>query len=92
MLLIPGDWDIYEHLYNTTRFTEIDAIAFRDHPNLAQTYIPHNAVNTPVTMKSDDGLYLSFHEAALTDYAGMTLKIDANAMKMTSCLVGSRKH
>jgi glucan 1,4-alpha-glucosidase len=86
---IPGDWDIYEHLYNTTRFTEIDAIAFRDHPNLAQTYIPHNAVNTPVTMKSDDGLYLSFHEAALTDYAGMTLKIDANAMKMTSCLVGS---
>lgn len=28
----PGDWDIYEHLYNTTRFSEIDAIAKRNHP------------------------------------------------------------
>ena len=23
----PGDWDIYEHLYNTTKFSEIDAIS-----------------------------------------------------------------
>ncbi|MGK7370838.1 MAG: glycoside hydrolase family 97 N-terminal domain-containing protein, partial [Candidatus Halalkalibacterium sp. M3_1C_030] len=49
---IPGDWDIYEHLYNTTKFSEIDAISKRDHPNLAQTYIPENAVNTPVTMRT----------------------------------------
>lgn len=32
------------------------------------------AVNTPVTMKTRDNLYLSVHEANLTDYAGMTLK------------------
>jgi hypothetical protein len=31
------------------------------------------AVNTPVTMKTADGLYISIHEANLTDYAGMTL-------------------
>ena len=31
-------------------------------------------VHTPCTMKTDDGLYLSFHEAALTDYASMTLE------------------
>lgn len=29
--------------------------------------------NTPVTMRTDDGLYLSIHEANLTDYAGMTV-------------------
>ena len=29
--------------------------------------------NTPVTMATSDGLYLSVHEANLTDYAGMTL-------------------
>lgn len=86
---IPGDWDIYEHLYNTTRFSEIDAISKRDHPNLVQTYIPENAVNTPVTMKTDDGLYLSFHEADLTDYAGMTLKADTVNLAMQSKLVGS---
>ena len=86
---IPGDWDIYEHLYNTTRFTEIDATSKRDHPNLAQTYIPENAVNTPVTMRTDDGLHLSFHEAALYDYAGMTLKVDADNLQWVSELVGA---
>ncbi len=86
---IPGDWDIYEHLYNTTKFSEIDAISKRDHPNLAATYIPENAVNTPVTMVSESGLHLSFHEANLTDYAGMTLKIDGKNLSMTSDLVNS---
>ncbi len=86
---IPGDWDIYEHLYNTTPFSGIDAISKRDHPNLAQTYIPENAVNTPVTMKTAEGLYLSFHEANLTNYSGMTLKVDNDTYKMTSELVGS---
>jgi len=87
---IPGDWDIYEHLYSQTRFTEIDALAYRDHPNLAQTYIPVNAVSTPVTMKTDDGLYLSFHEAALMDYAAITLEVDHANLLLTTNLVGSK--
>jgi|GEM_PF-21655 len=32
------------------------------------------AANTPITMKTSGGLYLSVHEANLTDYSGMTLK------------------
>jgi hypothetical protein len=86
---IPGDWDIYEHVYNTSRFSEIDATSKRNHPNLGQTYIPENAVNTPVTMRTAEGLHLSFHEANLTDYAGMTLKVDKDKLSMTSELVGS---
>ncbi len=86
---IPGDWDIYEHLYSTTKFSEIDALSKRGHESLAQTYIPENAVNTPVTMKTDEGLYLSFHEANLTDYAGMTLKVDKDNLMFESELVGS---
>ncbi|MDD3721052.1 MAG: glycoside hydrolase family 97 protein [Lutibacter sp.] len=88
---IPGDWDIYEHLYNTSKFTEIDALSKANHPDLAQTYIPENAVNTPVTMKTDEGLYLSFHEAALVDYSDMTLKIDKENLAMNSELVGSER-
>ncbi len=86
---IPGDWDIYEHLYNETSFSEIDALSKRNHPNLGQTYIPQNAVNTPVTQKSKEGYYLSFHEANLTNYPGMTLKVDAENQKWVSELVGS---
>lgn len=86
---IPGDWDIYEHLYNTSKVSKIDAIAKRNNADLAQSNIPENAVNTPVTMRSDTGLHLSFHEANLTDYAGMTLKVNNETLKLTSELVGS---
>lgn len=86
---IPGDWDIYEHLYSTTKLSEIDAIAYAQHVNLAQTYIPENAVNTPVTLVGDDGIHLSFHEAALIDYSGMTLKVDTTSLSLKSNLVGS---
>ncbi|MBC8319502.1 MAG: glycoside hydrolase family 97 protein [Bacteroidetes bacterium] len=86
---IPGDWDIYEHLYHTTKFSEIDALAARNQQWLAQSHIPENAVNTPVTMRIEYGLHLSFHEANLTDYAGMTLKVDKENLSMISELVGS---
>lgn len=86
---IPGDWDIYEHLYSTTKLSEIDALKYVGHVNLAQTYIPENAVNTPVTMVGDDGIHLSFHEAALVDYSGMTLKVDPENLNLESHLVGS---
>ncbi len=87
----PGDWDISEHLNNHTLFSEIDAIGKRNHPNLAQTYIPVNAVNTPVTMKTAYGLYLSFHEAALINYSGITLEVDTTHLTMRSNLVGSER-
>ncbi len=85
----PGDWDITEHLVNTSPFSKIDALSKRDHPNLAQTYIPENAVNTPLTMRTASGLHLSFHEAALIDYSDMTLKVDPKNLSMISELVGS---
>ena len=86
---IPGDWDIYEHLYSTTKLSEIDAKSYIPKTNLAQTYIPENAVNTPVTMVGKNGLHLSFHEAALVDYSGMTLKVDTSNLNLKSDLVGS---
>ncbi|WP_247653558.1 glycoside hydrolase family 97 protein [Flavobacterium sp. CS20] len=86
---IPGDWDIYEHLYSTSKLSEINAKSYANDDNLAQTHIPENAVNTPVTMRMEDGTHLSFHEANLTDYAGMTLKVDTTTYKLTSELVGS---
>ena len=90
---IPGDWDIYEYLYNTTKFSEIDALKYYEPgTHLGQTYMPENAVNTPVTMKTGSGVYLSFHEADLTDYAGMTLAVDTTNLKMKSELVGNSKN
>ncbi|MCI4670712.1 MAG: glycoside hydrolase family 97 protein [Bacteroidia bacterium] len=88
---IPGDWDSYEHLYNHTKVSEIDTAGKTRHPNLVGTYLPQVAVNTPVTMKTADGLYLSFHEANLTNYAGITLRKDEGSLTLTSELVGSER-
>jgi hypothetical protein len=87
---IPGDWDIYEHLYSTTMLSEIDAKNYKVNSALAQTSIPENAVNTPVTLVGKNGIHLSFHEAALVDYSGMTLKVDTKNLSFKSSLVGSR--
>ena len=51
----------YEYLYKTS------PISFLSRSD------QFNVVHTPLTMQTDDGLYLSIHEAALTDYASMTL-------------------
>ena len=88
---IPGDWDIYEHLYSKTKFTEINALSKVNHNSLAQTYIPENAVNTPLTMRTSEGVHISFHEANLTNYPGMTLKIDKDNLLLKSELVGSKR-
>jgi hypothetical protein len=88
---IPGDWDIYEHLYTTSKISKIDALSKANHESLAQTYIPQNAVNTPFTMRTKTGLHISIHEAALLDYSGMTLKVDTENMSLQSELVGSER-
>ena len=43
------------------------------------------AVNTPITMETANGLFLSVHEADLTDYAGMTLKKADNESTTLEC-------
>jgi glucan 1,4-alpha-glucosidase len=85
----PGDWDIYEHLYTKSKLKKINAIAKRDAPGLAQTYIPENSVNTPLTMRTDGSLHIAIHEAALYDYADMTLRVDTTTELLQSSLVGS---
>lgn len=73
---IPDNWDTYESVYSHTPITDIGK---SPHPlNPSHTHgaergdYPHGC-NTPVTLSTDDGLFLAIHEADLTDYAGMTL-------------------
>lgn len=81
---IPANFDSYERTYRNTPISEIGdrdfertATAWED-LKFAEYTEPH-AVNTPITMESpDQSRYLSVHEAALTDYAGMTLKAQSD--------------
>lgn len=84
---IPADYDSYEYNYQKTKVSGIDASEFKSENKRVDRQINNfHAVNTPVTMKTEDGTYLSFHEANLTDYAGMTLGVGED-LTLTSELV-----
>lgn len=87
---IPADWDSYEHLYSTTKVSEIDVSPYINQNIIVNSQIPENAVHTPVTMVGESGIHLSFHEAALVDYSSMTLKVDTESLALKSHLVGSK--
>jgi hypothetical protein len=86
---IPGDYDSNEYLYNTTKLTDVDALkAVKEEPAIG-TQVPFsaNAVQTPLMMKSNDGLYINIHEAALVNYPGIQIDIDKKNLTLTSHLV-----
>ncbi len=85
---IPGDYDTHEYAYTTSKISEIpekmeEATIFIN----AQTPIQQPAVQTPSMMKSEEGLYINIHEAALKNYAAMELNVDAARQVMSSHLV-----
>lgn len=76
---IPADYDSYEYLYTNSRVSEINSESMvGKHEPLPGGIQNTRAVNTPVTLKTNAGLHLSIHEAALIDYPGMTLKLNDN--------------
>lgn len=56
-----------------------------EHLNIASKASEIDTTATPLTMKTETGLYLSFHEAALTDYSSMSL-INRGGNKLQSTL------
>jgi glucan 1,4-alpha-glucosidase len=85
---IPGDYDTNEYPYSTTRLSAIDATPPALGAGIAvQARIAANAVQTPLMMKTADGLYINLHEAALVDYPAMNLVVDRQAFGMTARLV-----
>jgi hypothetical protein len=86
---IPGDYDSNEYPYSTSKISEInnlkmvaasDDIAVKDAPD-------KYAVQTPLMMKTPDGLYINIHEAALVNYTSMQLHVDTATYKLSVNLV-----
>lgn len=75
---IPGNYDTNEYAYSTTKLSEIDALASSKRQTEIGTRSPiaDNVVQTPLMMKTAEGLYINIHEAALVDYPAMYLAID----------------
>jgi len=85
---IPGDYDTNEFMYNTTRLSAVDAGSSSMSQEIyAKTFFDKNAVQTPLLLKTDDGHYISLHEAALLNYPAMNLVIDKSRFILNVHLV-----
>ena len=84
---IPGDYDTQEYEYHRSRLSEIRGLMQQAiTPNSSQTPFSATGVQTSLQMKSDDGLYINLHEAALVDYSCMHLDLDDKKMVFRSHL------
>lgn len=85
---IPADYDTNEFPITTSKLSEVAGLIdkVREEPLAAKAPTPGLAVQTPLMLKSDDGLYINIHEAALVNYPAMYLNLDDKNFVMSSHL------
>ncbi len=85
---IPGDYESQEYTYNHTRLSDVDAEIGKKVYEIGTRTIPgSDYVQSPLMMKTDDGLYINIFEATLVNYPAMHLHIDKKTFCLESQLV-----
>jgi hypothetical protein len=84
---LPGDYDTQEYSTTTSKLSEVRGLMKTAVTgNASQTTFSPTGVQTPLMLKSQDGLYINLHEAALIDYSTMSLELDDKNMVLESHL------
>ena len=84
---IPGDYDTQEYDYIESKLSEIRGLMESAVTvNASQFVFSPTGVQTSLQMKTDDGIYINLHEAALVDYSCMHLNLDDNNLIFESWL------
>ena len=84
---IPCDYDTQEYEYTQSRLSQIESLMPEVlDANDPQTTYSLNGVQTSLQMRTDDGIYINIHEAALVDYPCMHLELDPETFTFTSHL------
>lgn len=84
---IPGDYDTQEYDYTESKLSEIRSLLPNAvTSNASQTVFSPTGVQTSLHMKTDEGLYINLHEAALVDYSCMHLNLDDKNLVFESWL------
>lgn len=93
---IPGDYDTQEYEYTRSKLSEICAIQENTNKaNLSTTTFSTSGVQTPVLFKTNNGLWMNIHEAALLNYSCMHLNLEENHVfrsHLTPDIDGTKGH
>lgn len=85
---IPGDYESNEYAYSHTRLSDANAEIGKNVTEIGtRTVIGADYVQSPLMMKTDDGLYINIFEAALVNYPAMHLHINKKTFCLESQLV-----
>ena len=85
---IPGDYDSNEFSPNITNLSEVNGEDPKYAANIfAHQFFDKDAVQTPLMLKTKEGLYINIHEAALVNYPAMNLHVDKSDFTLSSVLV-----
>ncbi len=85
---IPGDYDSQEYAYNETKFSEVNSENVDMNNGIGlKTIKDKYRVQSPLMMKSANGIYLNIFEAAVVNYPVMHLDLIPTTYKLTSHLV-----
>jgi glucan 1,4-alpha-glucosidase len=85
---IPGDFDSNEYNYNETLLSEIDTDKIDLNNGIGMKSISGKyMVQSPLMMKSAEGIYLNIFEAAVVNYPVMHLELNKETYTLTSKLV-----
>lgn len=86
---IPGDYDSNEYLYTTSKLSQVNSskIALLSYGDRKENLPDEKAVQTPLMLKTTDGLYINLHEAAQVNYPAMQLHVDGGNHSLEASLV-----
>lgn len=74
---IPGDYDVDEYAYTTAPISQLREPLAKMKTTLTNNCpIENLSVQTPLMMKTPQGIYINIHEAALVGYSAMSLDVD----------------
>jgi alpha-glucosidase len=86
---LPGDYETQEFDYYTSKLSEIRKLQPKasdvNHHVMRESF-SETGVQTALMMKSNDGIYINIHEAALVQYPAMHLELDDEKMVFVSHL------
>ena len=85
---IPADYDTNEFPITTSRLSEISGLIdrVRQEPLAAKAPTTNLAVQTPLMLKTVEGLYINIHEAALVNFPAMALNLDDRSFCLSAHL------
>ncbi|QOG02791.1 glycoside hydrolase family 97 protein [Flavobacterium sp. MDT1-60] len=89
---IPGDYDTQEYDYTKSKLSEIRGLSQKAYTaNVSQKNFSPTGVQTSLMLKTNDGIYINLHEAALINYSCMHLNLDDKNMIFESWLTPDAK-